>query len=49
MVLVNVDGHWDHLFAWTRDAETSGFVRASTMEWVLEAKSAEEAVRMLVV
>lgn len=47
VVLVNVEGHWDHILAWARQAQDGRFVRASTMEWVLKAKSAEEAVRML--
>lgn len=47
IVVFNVDGYWDGLFAWMRNAVTAGFVSQPNSRIMLEAKEAEEVLRLL--
>ena len=47
IVVFNVDGYWDGLLAWVRNAVDSGFISGSNGAILSEAKDAEGVVKAL--
>ena len=47
VVVYNVEGYWDGLMQWVRNAVGSGFISESNENIMVEAKEAEEVVRSL--
>ena len=47
VVVFNVEGYWDGVLAWIRDAVGTGFVREGQRDILVQAKSAEEVGRRL--
>lgn len=47
VVVYNVEGYWDGLLAWVRNAVESGFIGESNKEIMIEAKEADEVVACL--
>ncbi|KAF2280394.1 uncharacterized protein EI97DRAFT_411651 [Westerdykella ornata] len=47
VVIYNVEGYWNGLIEWIRNAVKSGFLRESNAGIVVEAKTAEEVVAAL--
>jgi uncharacterized protein (TIGR00730 family) len=47
VVVLNVDGYWDGLLNWVRGSVDAGFVQEGNAHIIVEAKSAEEAVKAL--
>lgn len=47
IVVLNVGGFWDGLIGWVKHATEAGFVKGGNADIMLEAKSSDEAVRML--
>ena len=44
VVVYNVDGYWDGLMSWVRNAVSSGFINAGNADILVEAQSAEKVV-----
>ena len=47
VVLFNIEGYWDGLMQWVRNATDSEFIRPGNANIIVEAKSAEEVVHCL--
>jgi uncharacterized protein (TIGR00730 family) len=47
VIAFNVDGYWDGLIEWTRNAIRSGFIAEGNAGILAEAKSAEEVLTCL--
>lgn len=47
VVVLNVEGYWDGLLRWVEGAVEAGFVGGGNRGILLEAKTGEDAVRML--
>lgn len=47
VVVYNVDGYWDGLITWVKNAVTSGFIAPNNAGILVEALSAEEVVSCL--
>lgn len=47
VVVFNVDGYWDGLLNWVRNAVTAGFIGEGNKDIIVEAKTAEECVKAL--
>jgi uncharacterized protein (TIGR00730 family) len=47
VVIYNVDGYWNGLIEWIKNAAKAGFVRGTNADIVVEAKSAEDVVKCL--
>lgn len=47
IVVLNIDGYWDGLLAWVENSVSAGFVGPTNRNIIVEAKTAEEAVRAL--
>lgn len=47
VVVYNVEGYWDGLMQWVRNAVGSGFISESNKEIMIEAKEADEVIASL--
>jgi predicted Rossmann-fold nucleotide-binding protein len=47
IVVLNVGGFWDGIVEWVLNAAEAGFVKGGNADIMLEAKSAEEVVKIL--
>ena len=47
IVLFNVDGYWDGLLAWVRNAVDAGFIAEANRSILVEAKDADSVVKAL--
>lgn len=47
VVILNIDGYWNGLIDWVRNAVKSGFVGQTNADIIVEAKSAEEVAKAL--
>jgi uncharacterized protein (TIGR00730 family) len=47
VIVLNVDGYWNGLIEWIRNAVEAGFLRETNADIIVEAKSAEEVVDRL--
>jgi len=47
LVVLNVDGYWDGMLAWVRDAVKAGFISEANGRIIVEAKTPEEAITAL--
>ncbi|RAL63599.1 hypothetical protein DID88_003643 [Monilinia fructigena] len=47
VVVLNVEGYWDGLMSWIKNSVEAGFVGEGNKGIVVDAKTAEEAVRAL--
>ena len=47
IVLFNIEGYWDGLLHWVRNATDTGFIREGNANIIVEAKTAEEVIDCL--
>lgn len=47
IVVLNIEGYWDGLMSWVRNAADSGFVGEGAVNIIVEAKTGDEAVECL--
>lgn len=47
VVIYNVEGYWDPLLAWVKNAVAQGFIKPSNASILVEAKTGEEVVKSL--
>ena len=46
-VLFNVEGYWDGILKWTRDAVSAGFIAESNAGIMVEAKTGDEVIEQI--
>ena len=47
VIIFNIDGYWDGLISWMKNAVDAGFIAPTNAGIVVEAKDAEEVVTAL--